>query len=146
MISTEALIGYILFIISEFISVIPIPANGLLHSFLIGFKNSFKNQGIDIKSNPNLSNLVNKIANNTNIINSLNTLLDNPGVLSHLDTINNNNKIQYIITLLSNYPQMVDNISTTVERQIVLQKQNSNQVQTSPLNGEIIDTFIDMNP
>ena len=37
MVATETIIGYVLFILSEFISLIPIPANGLFHSFKIGF-------------------------------------------------------------------------------------------------------------
>lgn len=162
MVATETIIGYVLFILSEFISLIPIPANGLLHSFTIGFKNSFKNPDINtemtqslLKKNPNIAALINKIANNIHITTSLNTLLEKPQILSQVNTISNNSKLQYIITLLNNHPEMINNISNLIEKEILSQNQNNiNQTlnleipqQTTPIqNLEVNDTIINLNP
>jgi hypothetical protein len=158
MVAIETIIGYVLFIVSEFVSLIPIPANGLLHSFTIGFQNSFKNPDINtemtqslLQNNPNIATLVNRIANNMHITNSINTLLDKPQVLSQINTISNNNKLQYIITLLNNHPEMINDISNIIEKQILLQSQNNiNQTpsqQTQPIqNLGNNDTVINLNP
>ena len=37
-----SIIGFTLFVISEIIPLLPIPANGIFHSFVIGLQNSFK--------------------------------------------------------------------------------------------------------
>jgi hypothetical protein len=164
MVAIETIIGYVLFIVSEFVSLIPIPANGLLHSFTIGFKNSFKNPDINaemtqslLKKNPNIATLVNKIANNIHITNSLSTLLEKPQILSQINTISNNNKLQYIITLLNNHPEMINDISNLIEKQILSQNQNNiNQTLNLEIPQQIIpnlasnvasnDTIINLNP
>jgi hypothetical protein len=163
MVATETIIGYVLFILSEFVSLIPIPANGFLHSFTIGFQNSFKNPDINtemtqslLKKNPNIATLVTKIANNMHITNSINTLLEQPHILSQVNTISNNSKLQYIITLLNNHPEMINNISNIIEKQILSQNQNNinqtlnleiPQQTTTPIqNLEVNDTIINLNP
>jgi hypothetical protein len=147
MISIETILGYALFILSELISIIPIPANGLLHSFTIGIKNSFKNPNTNIEmaqtllnKNPKLSTLIHKLNMNTNISDSITRLLENPENIKFIDLINNDNKIQYIITLLNNNPNILNNITTTVEKEIVLHKQNIPISQTQP------DTIINVLP
>lgn len=144
MISTEAIIGYVLFILSELVSIIPIPANGLLHSFMIGIQNSFKNQNTNIEiaqnllnKNPSLANLINKLNSNANIGSSINRLLENPENIKLIDLISNDNKLQYIITLLNNNPNIINTVTNTVERQIVLQKKiNISQSEDTHITQE----------
>lgn len=53
------IIGFTLFAISELIPLLPIPANGIFHSFLIGLHNSFKNPIKDIESGKKLMDKIN---------------------------------------------------------------------------------------
>lgn len=53
-----AIIGFTLFAISELIPLLPIPANGIFHSFLIGLHNSFKNPVQDIETGQQLINQI----------------------------------------------------------------------------------------
>lgn len=146
MISIETILGYALFILSELISIIPIPANGLLHSFTIGIQNSFKNQNTNIEmaqsllnKNPKLATLIHKLNMNTHISDSITRLLENPENIKFIDLINNDNQLQYIMTLLNNNPNIVNNITNTVEKQIVLNK-NQNIPIAQP------DTIINVLP
>lgn len=50
------IIGFTLFAISEIIPILPIPANGIFHSFLIGLHNSFKDPIKDIETGQQLIN------------------------------------------------------------------------------------------
>lgn len=58
------IIGFTLFAISEIIPLLPIPANGIFHSFLIGLHNSFKNPIKDIESGKKIMDKINGGGNN----------------------------------------------------------------------------------
>lgn len=47
--NTSAIIGYILFAVSEILPLLPIPTSGILHTFIIGTGNAFKAPRKDIE-------------------------------------------------------------------------------------------------
>ena len=79
------IIGYVLFAISEIIPLLPIPANGVFHSFIIGLQNSFKNHHIDLELGQQLSGIQtqSKSINLHDVIEYINT---NPDKLTHVKT------------------------------------------------------------
>ena len=83
--NTAAIIGYVLFAISEIIPLLPIPANGVFHSFIIGLQNSFKNPHVDLELGQQLSGLQtqSKSINLHDVIEYINT---NPDKLPHVKT------------------------------------------------------------
>ena len=125
MVALETCIGYILFTLSELVSVIPIPANGILHSFTIGLKNSLKNSNTDIEmaqtlinTTPDLSNVVNKISSSPQLIKFIITLLENQHVIPNIDTIIKNSQLQYVITLLNTHPELIDEMKKIIESKL----------------------------
>ena len=66
------IIGYSLFALSEFLPLLPIPANGFLHSIAIGLQNSFSNKPVStdleiaqnlLISRPNMQNIISTLGN-----------------------------------------------------------------------------------
>ena len=82
-----AIIGYVLFAISEIIPLLPIPANGVFHSFIIGLQNSFKNPHVDLELGQQIVGLQNqnttKSINFHDVVDYINT---NPDKLPHVKT------------------------------------------------------------
>ena len=99
--NTLEIIGYVLFVISEIVAVLPIPANGFLHSFFIGLNNSIKNSNNDIEvaqqlvsTRPNTANLFNKIAINSEFSNTVKKISDNPDILPYIENDYNLEEIE----------------------------------------------------
>jgi len=79
------IIGYVLFAISEIIPLLPIPANGVFHSFIIGLQNSFKNPHVDLELGQQMTGLQsqNKSVDLHDVVNYINK---NPDKLPHIKT------------------------------------------------------------
>lgn len=138
--NTLEIIGYVLFILSEIVAVLPIPANGVLHSFVIGLNNSLKNSNTDIEiaqqlvtTRPNTANIFNKIANDSGLSNVVNKLSDNPEILQYIETLSNHPQLKYIITLLQNNPDIVNDVKQLIETNIT-----QNQIQRQIVQQQII--------
>ena len=103
------IIGFVLFAASELVAILPIPANGILHSVVIGLKNSLKPQKKDIdiemaneliNSDKDMSNIVTTLKGNKTLIEAVNLLLQNPEISNILGDLSHHTQLQYINTLL----------------------------------------------
>ncbi len=142
----ETTIGYLLFALSEILPVLPIPANGFLHSFVIGLKNSLKNSNIDIEmarnavKNPDNAKIINVAMSNPDITNSLNILINNGNIIPYIKIIKDNPRLRYIITLLNNHKDLISNIELSIEDTIYQNKQNTQKSNITSDN--IVPKFV----
>ena len=127
-----SIIGYILLAISEIVAILPVPANGLLHSLFIGLNNSLKNPNYDIElaqtlinNKPVIANLVTTLEGNPKLINSISILSQNPQILHLISPLSNDESLQYINTVLINNPGIVKNV-----KQIITNAISSNNLNT----------------
>lgn len=114
-------VGYVLFGISELLALVPVPPNGILNSILIGIRNSFSNPSHDIEmaqtlinSDTNVANVLNTIGTNPVLANAMKVLAEHPSVIPHVSTLSASQDLQYIITLLSNNPEMIDTMKSLI--------------------------------
>jgi hypothetical protein len=121
--STIQIVGFAFFALSELLPLLPIPANGFLHSLFIGLKNSFakrsKNVDLEIAQSlvnmrPEFVELVNTIEGNSNLIDTLKMLTKSPELVSLVQKIADDKNLQLINTLLINNPD----IKTETKRSI----------------------------
>jgi hypothetical protein len=138
--NTLEIIGYALFVISEIVAVLPIPANGFLHSFFIGLNNSIKNSNNDIEvaqqlvsTRPNTANLFNKIATDSELSNSIKKISDNPDILPYIEMLSNHPQLKYIISLLQNNPDIVNDVKELIETNIT-----QHQIQRQIVQQQIV--------
>ena len=117
------ILGYSLFALSEFLPLLPIPANGFLHSIAIGLQNSFSNKPVstDIEiaqnlliSRPNMPNIISTLEGNNNLINSIKLLNDKPQILAQLNKLAYDKNLQFINTLLINNPDIINEIKNII--------------------------------
>jgi hypothetical protein len=117
------ILGYSLFALSEFLPLLPIPANGFLHSIAIGLQNSFSNKPVstDIEiaqnlliSRPNMPNIISTLEGNNNLINSIKLLNDKPQLLAQLNKLAYDKNLQFINTLLINNPDIINEIKNII--------------------------------
>ena len=106
-----SIIGFVFFALSELLPLLPIPANGFLHSLFIGLKNSFAKQtkNVDLEiaqslvnTRPEFVELVNTIEGNSNLIDALKMLTKSPELVSLVQKIADDKNLQLINTLLIN--------------------------------------------
>lgn len=130
------ILGYSLFALSEFLPLLPIPANGFLHSIAIGLQNSFSNKPVstDIEiaqnlliSRPNMPNIISTLEGNNNLINSIKLLNDKPQLLAQLNKLAYDKNLQFINTLLINNPDIINEI-----KNIIINTLKTTQIQTQP--------------
>jgi len=132
------IIGYTLFALSEIIAVLPIPANGMFHSLLIGLKNSVsKINSTDIEmaqtlisTKPDLANIITTLQGNSKLIDSVKTVINNPEIITNVENIVKDKNLQFINTLLINNPEIINDIKV-----VIIQKVNDivNTSQSSPI-------------
>jgi len=132
------IIGYALFAVSEIIAVLPIPANGMFHSVLIGLKNSVsKINSTDIEmaqtlisTKPDLANIITTLQGNSKLIDSVKTVINNPEIITNVENIVKDKNLQFINTLLINNPEIINDIKV-----VIIQKVNDivNTSQSSPI-------------
>jgi len=121
--NSVSIIGFVFFALSELLPLLPIPANGFLHSLFIGLKNSFAKQtkNVDLEiaqslvnTRPEFVELVNTIEGNSNLIDALKMLTKSPELVSLVQKIADDKNLQLINTLLINNPD----IKTETKRSI----------------------------
>lgn len=132
------IIGYALFAVSEIIAVLPVPANGMFHSVLIGLKNSVsKINSTDIEmaqtlisTKPDLANIITTLQGNSKLIDSVKTVINNPEIITNVENIVKDKNLQFINTLLINNPEIINDIKV-----VIIQKVNDivNTSQSSPI-------------
>lgn len=133
-------IGYIIFILSEIVAVLPIPANGFLHSLFIGLNNSIKNSDTDIEmaqqiisTRPNTANLLNKIALNSELSNVIKKISDNPEIIPFVNLLSTQPQLQYIVSLLQNNPDIINDVKQLIETNIT-----QHQIQRQIVQQQIV--------
>jgi hypothetical protein len=138
--NTLEIIGYVLFAISEIVAVLPVPANGFLHSFFIGLNNSIKNSNTDIEvaqqlvsTRPNTANLFNKIATDHELSNTIKKISDSPDILPYIEILSNSPQLKYIISLLQNNPDIVNDVKELIETNIT-----QHQIQRQIVQQQIV--------
>ena len=132
------IIGYTLFALSEIIAVLPIPANGMFHSLLIGLKKSVsKINSTDIEmaqtlisTKPDMANIITTLQGNSKLIDSVKTVINNPEIITNVENIVKDKNLQFINTLLINNPEIINDIKV-----VIIQKVNDivNTSQSSPI-------------
>lgn len=134
------IIGYIFFVFSEIIAVLPIPANGFLHSLFIGLNNSIRNSNTDIEiaqqtisSKPSTASLLNKIAVNSELTNVVKKITDNPDILPFVKLLSTQPQLQYILSLLQNNPDIINDVKQLIETNIT-----QHQIQRQIVQQQII--------
>lgn len=142
--STIQIVGFVLFALSELFPLLPIPANGFLHSLFIGLKNSFakKSQNVDLEiahslvnTRPDFVELVNTIEGNSVLIDTLKMLTKSPELISLVQKIADDKNLQLINTLLINNPD----IRTETKRSIF---SKLSDIQTTTTNQDILEEII----
>ena len=138
--TTLEIIGYILFVVSEIVAILPIPANGLFHSFVIGLNNSIKNSNTDVEvaqqlvsTRPNTANLFNKIAINSELSNTIQRISDNHDILPYIEILTHYPQLKYIIALLQNNPDIVNDVKELIETNIT-----QHQIQRQIVQQQIV--------
>lgn len=116
-----AIIGYVLFGVSELLPLINISANGILHSFVVGFANAFKSMGKDmelaqriLQSKPDFVGIVNTIATNPSIKNIMDNVIQDPQFASNISKVQNSSNLYNQVNVLTANAQVqkvVDQIS-----------------------------------
>ena len=122
---TPTIISLVLFSVSELLAVIPIPASGVLHSLVIGIKNSFQSKknadlelGVLIDERSDIKSVIDKFAKNPEILQMISKLLSNPNTFAQVNAIVNNPQINYITTLLKDNPQLTSEIKLLIESKL----------------------------
>ena len=136
--NTTIIIGYTLFALSKIIAMLPIPANGMFHSLLIGLKNSVsKINSTDIEmaqtlisTKPDMANIITTLQGNSKLIDSVKTVINNPEIITNVENIVKDKNLQFINTLLINNPEIINDIKV-----VIIQKVNDivNTSQSSPI-------------
>lgn len=134
------IIGYALFAVSEIIAVLPIPANGMFHSVLIGLKNSVSKLNSNdtdiemaqtlISTKPDMANIINTLQGNSKLIDSVKTVINNPEIITNVENIVKDKNLQFINTLLINNPEIINDIKVVIIQKV---KDIVNTSQSSPI-------------
>jgi hypothetical protein len=118
-------IGLMLFGISEIIALLPIPANGFLHSLTMGLQNSLKLKDIDIEiahilinKNPLIVKVVKNLYANPLLIKVIDSLNNNLHITPIIDKIIKNNDLEYINTILINNPEIENDVKQFINCQL----------------------------
>ena len=134
-----AIFGFVLFAASEIVAILPIPANGVFHSLVIGLKNSLKKENTDIEmaeslvnTKPEMANIVTTLKGNDSLTNAVNLLIQNPEISNLIPNLSSNIQLQYINTLLINNSDIISNIAKFVINEI-----QNKQVQEEQISKQI---------
>jgi hypothetical protein len=136
-----SIFGFVLFAASELVAILPIPANGILHSVVIGLKNSLKSGNSDIEmahvlvnTQPEMTNIVTTLKGNASLTKSVQLLVQNPEIANIITGLSSNTQLQYINTLLINNPDIINTIAKSVINEIqnkqVQQEKIANQTSS----------------
>jgi hypothetical protein len=121
-----SIIGFCFFAVSEILPLLPVNTNGILHSFIIGFKDSFKNIDHDIElaqkliqKKPDIANVVNIASTNTVIQDCINDILQNQHLIPHIQALCKNSDLQNVFQNLKNNPILLQNIKSKIDAQSI---------------------------
>lgn len=127
--NTATILGFVLFAISELAGLLPIRANGLLHSLCIGLVNGLSNKSKSstdiemaqklVKHKPEMANIINALEGNQRLIETVNSITTNPQVIQDIEGLVSNNSLHYINTLLINNPEIINDVKKMILAQIV---------------------------
>lgn len=124
---TTTIIGYVLFVVSEVLPLLPIPTNGLLHSLTIGLKNSLKNSNSDIEiaqnilhNKPDIASIINTTVSNPALKDTINNIVNHQELVPLINALNTNTNLQNMIILLNANPQIINEVQSFIEQQINL--------------------------
>lgn len=140
--TTVTLIGYALFAISELAGILPIPANGLLHSLAIGLKNSLTRGRTDadiemaqklVKHKPAMASVVTCLEGNPTLIAAVNTLITNPQIINTIDSLVKDRSLFHINTMLINNPDIINDV-----KRVVIDSVNNQSLVQDQLHTEFV--------
>lgn len=131
--------GYVLFVASELVAILPIPANGVLHSLVIGLKNSLKPQNPDIEmanilvnSKPEMASIITTLKGNDSLTQAVNILVQNPKIANIISDLSSNTQLQYVNTLIINNSDIINNVTkyviTEIQNKQIKQEQISKEL------------------
>ena len=160
---TSTVIGYVLFSISEILPFINVPTSGILHTFILGFKNAFTNPAKDIElaeilvSKPDFAHIINTISTNPQIKTLIESLLSNPQLSNSLQVVTSGNnmldsqlpiltsrpQLQMILTALIKDPQFCNNIASLINNPQLLNVyfQNKDLITNLSNNTQLISSL-----
>jgi len=130
------IIGYSLFAFSEIIPLLPIPANGILHSLAIGITNSFSNTKPNtdaeiahtlINTKPQMANVVSTLEGNFRLTDALKLLNSKPQLIPYIEKLAYDKNLHFINSLLVNNPDCINEIKHLIINCL------SNTNQSSPI-------------
>lgn len=107
--SVTTIIGYVLFAVSEILPLLNIPANGILHTLVIGFRDAFKSPEKDIElaqvvihNQKDFATIVNTLSTNSVLHGIVQDLITNPGNIQNITTLQSQDDIASIVSKLRN--------------------------------------------
>ena len=141
-------IGYTFFAISEIVAVLPIPANGVLHSLIIGLKNSVQKPNTTdiemaqtlIANKPDMASIITTLEGNPRLIETVKIVINNPEIIRNVEKIAKDKNLQFLNTLLINNKEIINDIKIIVIQKIS-EFQNPQQVQ-NPDESQINATLV----
>lgn len=147
------IIGYSLFVFSEIIPLLPIPANGILHSLAIGIKNSFSNKKPNtdveiahtlIDTKPQMANIVSTLEGNFKLTDALKLLNSKPQLIPYIEKLAYNKNLHFINSLLVNNPGSINEIKSLIIN--CLSNTNASNTLTTPntSNAQNVETIPNM--
>jgi hypothetical protein len=118
----NTIIGYVLFGISELLTMLPTPSNSILQIIIRGLK-TIKPSSLDLETqnvsnaiqDSEIKNIVNKISINPDLKHIINVCLNNPQIVPQIETLLKLPQLDYIITLLKNNPQIIPDVKVLIE-------------------------------
>jgi hypothetical protein len=153
--SIVTILGYSLFAFSEIIPLLPIPANGLLHSIVIGLKNSISNKKptedaeiahVVLDKQPDIANVVSTLQGNFRLIEAMRLLNAKPNVLAQIEKLSYDKNLQFINTLLINHPDIINEIKKIIVNKISnpneITQQLTQEPTTQPITNEDVEITI----
>ena len=107
----STIIGFVLFGLSEIMPLINVPANGLLHSLILGVGNAFKSPQQDIElahslvtSDKTFAGIINVLSHNPQMKSIVNDLIKNPVNANNLSVLQNDPFVSNLVSLISTNP------------------------------------------
>lgn len=126
----SSIIGFSLFALSEILTFINVPANGVLHALTVGMGNAFvqpqKNVDVEMAqslvSNPQLANVINTMNTNPQIKNIIDHLINNPTFANNISSVQNNSNISTLISMISSHPDFKNAMESLVKNPSLVSK------------------------
>jgi hypothetical protein len=122
------IMGYVLFVISEILPLLPIPTSGVFHTLVLGIGNAFKSPEKDIElakslvGDPSLANVVNTLSTNSQLKGLVDSLVADPSSLNIITHVNNN---ATLINNINNNPNLLNIVNKLVSDTILTSQINT---------------------